>query len=207
MTRDYRDTEQYQRFAEGLHERLAATGLARAARCGGGALREDGALILRSLGREIIVSPGSFLIENSFNMWYELVLLQYLADGDGCEPMDRWMGLGNFEDGGALRGSSFDMQVREAAAEKLSDCTELQLILACRALGGVDGESMGDLTYDFLFAPHFPMRVQIWLADDEFPASAKVLVDGNAEHYLGIEAAGSAAVGLMQLIAEFAHAQ
>ncbi|MDD6786034.1 MAG: DUF3786 domain-containing protein [Eggerthellales bacterium] len=202
MTRDYRDTEQYQRFAEGLHERLEATGLVRAARCGGGALREDGALVLRSLGREIIVSPGSFLIENSFNMWYELVLLQYLADGDGCEPMDRWMGLGNFDDGGALRGSSFDMQVRDAAAKELSSFSAAEIARACRALGGEDAESMGDLTYDFLFAPHFPMRVQIWLADDEFSASAKVLVDGNAEHYLGIEAAGSAAVILMNLIAE-----
>lgn len=199
---DYRETEQYQRLAEAVHERLARIGLAEAARRGGAQLEEDGSLVMTSLGRSIRVLPESFQVEGAFNMWHELVLLQYLADGDGRQPMDRWMGLANFEDGGLVRGSSFDQEVRKIAAEHLSGRTELQLIKASRALGGEDDESMGDLTYNFLLAPHFPVQVLIWLADDEFSASAKVLVDGNAEHYLGVEAAGTVAVLLMQLLVQ-----
>ena len=202
MTNDYLESEQYQRLAAAVHERLARTGLARAARNGGGSLREDGSLVVTSFGREITISPDSFYAKGAFGMWHELVLLQDLADGDGREPQDCWMGLANFEVGGTVRGGSFDQEVRQIAAAKLSSCSELQIIRACRALGGEDAESMGDLTYNFLFAPHFPMQALIWLADDEFQASAKVLVDANAEYYLGVEAAGSLAVILMNLIAE-----
>ena len=40
----------------------------------------------------------------------------------------------------------------------------------------------------------FPIQINYWEGDDEFLPSGKVLVDENAEHYLTIEAAGSACI-------------
>lgn len=46
-----------------------------------------------------------------------------------------------------------------------------------------------------------------WEADDEFPASGKVLVDAMAEHYLEMEAAGGACSAVIQEIRKQIHCE
>ena len=44
----------------------------------------------------------------------------------------------------------------------------------------------------FHLFPNYPITVNIWWADDEFPASGKMLVNASADHYLTIEDAVTA---------------
>ena len=200
MEASYQNTPQHQRFAEAICQRLVAVGLREAAKNGGGSLSSNGLLQLNSLGRTLSVSPETFTLTGAFDMWHELVILQYLADGDGCAPAGTWMGLSDFSEGGLIRGTSFDAEIRKGAAQQLSRFSHQDLICACQAIGGVETKSPADVTFVFMLAPHLPLLAHIWLSDDEFPASAKVLVDANAEHYLGVEAAGTAASMLVDML-------
>ena len=40
-------------------------------------------------------------------------------------------------------------------------------------------------SFDFL--PYYPLWLKIWLADDEFEASGKMLLSKSADHYLTVE--------------------
>lgn len=62
----------------------------------------------------------------------------------------------------------------------------------------IDGKA--DVSVIIPYALRFPIMANYWEADDEFPASGKVLVDAMAEHYLGIEAAGGACSAVIQEI-------
>ena len=48
-------------------------------------------------------------------------------------------------------------------------------------------DSNADLCAVFPFLPRYPVIVKMWFADEEFPASGKMLVSGGADHYLTIE--------------------
>lgn len=61
-----------------------------------------------------------------------------------------------------------------------------QLEKALIALGGVP-EGKGDIAYRVNVFPFFPLRVQFWAADDEFPASLQILWDLNTLDYLHYE--------------------
>lgn len=53
--------------------------------------------------------------------------------------------------------------------------------------GAVFRDSNADLCAVFPFLPRYPVIVKMWFADEEFPASGKMLVSGGADHYLTIE--------------------
>lgn len=67
----------------------------------------------------------------------------------------------------------------------------------------VDG---GDCAYEFLFFPRLPVRLILWLADEEFPARMSFLFDRSADHHLrldGLWAVGKALANqLLQNIPE-----
>lgn len=48
--------------------------------------------------------------------------------------------------------------------------------------------------------PNYPVWLKIWFADDEFPASGRLLLDASAEHYLSIEDAVTVGELLLKLL-------
>ncbi len=59
-----------------------------------------------------------------------------------------------------------------------------------------------DMTIRFFFLPNFPLVLNLWLEDEDFPASGKVLLDAAAESVLQVEAAGTAAGVLLSMLEE-----
>jgi hypothetical protein len=57
---------------------------------------------------------------------------------------------------------------------------------AARAMGG-EPLSFGDASYSFRVFPRVWMAAVLYLADEEFPATANVLFDGATSHYLPTE--------------------
>ena len=71
---------------------------------------------------------------------------------------------------------------------------------AAAKLGGTELHEKSDLSFLFSFLPHIPIKLNLWLPDEEFPASGKVLFDASAENDLQIEAAGTAAAICLSLL-------
>ena len=63
---------------------------------------------------------------------------------------------------------------------------------ACAALGGRTSESNADYCADFALFPHVCIQLKLWFADDEFPASAKLLLSRETDHCLTMEDAVTA---------------
>lgn len=159
------------------------------------------ALLLESFGKPVRLDCETWAAQPSLEMWHHLALLQYLDGADGDVPGADWIGLSEIAGGGQSRGASFDREIDELVARNLSGAEPERIHAACRALGGrILKDARADLSAEFDFAPCWPPRLNLWFADEEFPASAKVLVNAAVSHCLGLEAAGTVAMLLVREI-------
>lgn len=88
---------------------------------------------------------------------------------------------------GMVRGGGFDRDAEKAIQTKLGKLPPEELERRCLALGAKILPSNADLCAQFSFAPNYPVWLKLWFADEEFPASGRLLLDAAAEHSLSIE--------------------
>ena len=86
----------------------------------------------------------------------------------------------------------YEKVVPAAVQEYISDCDlgilpPEELERRCRLLGAEILPSNADFCARFDFAPRYPVWLKVWFADEEFPASGRLLLDESAPHYLTIE--------------------
>lgn len=65
-----------------------------------------------------------------------------------------------------------------------------ELADACEKCGGIKTSDRGDVCYEFLSFPCIPLRLVFWDADEDFPASVKMLFDSKVTDYVHIETTG-----------------
>lgn len=152
---------------------------------------EDNQFILSGMGREIRIHYPDFSIDRELEMWYQLTLLQYMSTADGSPLSGNWIDLSRMR-GGLSRGIGFNRDITAIFENRFADITSDDFQSACLRLGGTVIAGKADVTAIIPFAPMFPVLLSYWEGDDEFQPSGKVLVDENADHYLTIEAAGTA---------------
>lgn len=46
--------------------------------------------------------------------------------------------------------------------------------------------SNADIAFLIPFLPRFPVTLKVWFADEEFPASGRLLLDASADRYLAM---------------------
>ena len=143
-------------------------------------------LSLQSLNQRLELNAGDWSVSPQPENWHYLILLHYLSIADGTPLSDEMTTFGNLKDG-LIRGTKFDRTADTALAGFLKGREPEQLKEVCRALGAVFRDSNADLCAVFPFLPRYPVIVKMWFADEEFPASGKMLVSGSADHYLTIE--------------------
>ena len=130
-------------------------------------------------------------ITDSRGMWYYLTMLQYLDTADGTPLLGKWITLSEMT-GGAARSVGFQKETDHAFARAAHKAYIKEFRQACQKIGGVLSDGKGDVCCVVYFAPRFPVMLNFWEADDEFPASVRMYVDTQAEHYLTLEGAGTA---------------
>ena len=147
---------------------------------------EEKILSLQSLNQRLEVSAEDWSVRPQPEEWHHLILLHYLSIADGTQLSDEMISFGNLKDG-LIRGTKFDRTADLALARFLKDREPEQIKAVCRSLGAGFQDSNADLCAVFPFLPRYPVAVKIWFADEEFPASGKMLVSASADHYLTIE--------------------
>ena len=152
---------------------------------------ERSELALTSLGRELRLRWPDCAVSGEIGEWHELLLLHYLHMADGAPLSQEWTGFAELRDG-MVRGGGFDRDSAERLSRMLGARTPEEVECACAALGGATVGSNADYAAIFSILPRFPIQLKLWFADDEFPASAKLLLRKGADHYLTIEDAVTA---------------
>ena len=147
---------------------------------------DGGAFGLTSLGRGVSVLYPDYRVETALPQWQLLTLLHYLDIADGTPLSSRQMTFARYRDG-MVRGGGFDRDAEPIIRDKLGKMEPARLTERCLALGAKILPSNADLCAQFDFAPRYPVWLKLWFADDEFPASGRMLVDESAAHYLTIE--------------------
>ena len=67
-------------------------------------------------------------------------------------------------------------------------------------LGAEEIQGKGDYCARIPFLPRYPLLVNIWFEDEEFPASGKLLLEAAADHYLTVEDAVTVGTLVLELL-------
>lgn len=148
--------------------------------------KENACFRLFSMGTEIHIHYPDYEITPYINEWQQLIILHYMKLADGTPLTGNWMSMREVKDG-LIRGGDFDLRCANVIRQRLSQISIEEFSEKCQKIGGKILDSNADLTVQFDFLPYYPLLLKLWFADEEFPASGKLLVDVNADHYLTIE--------------------
>ena len=179
------ENQMFSSMLRAARERLIAQSPREVARKSGASFA-DGEFSLCSLGREVCISADDCRAHPMLPEWHLLTLLHYLSGADGTPLTGRPLSFSQYP-GGMARGENFNRDVENIVREKLGKMDAAELERRCQALGARIIPSNADFCAEFSFAPCWPVWLKLWLADDEFPASGRMLVDESAAHYLTIE--------------------
>ena len=176
---------QYESMLTVARERLsrhAPEAIARRA----GVTWDGGRLTLPSLGQTVTVTVPDFAVSPELDMWHALTLLHYLDLADGAPLTGRTITFSQYKDG-LVRGGGLDRNAELIVRRDLGILPPEELERRCRSLGAELLPSNADFCARFDFAPRYPVWLKVWFADEEFPASGRLLLDESAPHYLTIE--------------------
>ena len=113
-----------------------------------------------------------------------ILMLHYLLTADGTPLASKWIAFRNLP-GGLGYDAAFQGRANLRLAHAFgSDLPGFEA--AARALGG-ERLDFGDASFCFRVLPRVWLAVVLYLADEEFSASANVLFDGAVSHYLPTE--------------------
>ena len=120
------------------------------------------------------------------------LLLYYLATSDGTALTGKWVSFADLP-GGRMYDQAFQGYTGNELVKAFDPDLE-RFKRICLAAGGTRSES-GDASFIFMALPRFPVLINYWLGDEDFPSSCKILFDASATHYLPID--GCAILGSM----------
>lgn len=151
---------------------------------------EDKAFYLDSLGQQLKITypEGEVTFRDSGqapNWEWQLVVLNYLSRANGTALTGQ---LKNYRDleGGNSFFAAFKRHSMDRICEQFGSLQPETVAKFCHILGA-EVESAGKIKAVFPFLPRFPVTLFLWLADEELSASANILFDYTANHYLHTE--------------------
>ena len=154
-----------------------------------GVTYEEGAFLVPFFGTRYQVHWPSGAIQRASDqaepdVASRILMLHYLLTADGTPLAAKWIAFRNLPG-----GMGYDAAFQGRANQRLAHAFGSNLSAfeaAARALGG-EHLDFGDASFSFRLLPRVWLAVVLYLADDEFSASANVLFDGAVSHYLPTE--------------------
>ncbi len=121
--------------------------------------------------------------------WISILIYNHLSMPGPPPPAGEWITFSSIPASHA-KDKAWSGHVEEVIAKKFSG-NVAGLKAACEKLGGRSSRVSGshDAAYEFLFFPHYPVLLLFYdaVAEENFPAQCKLLLDKTAPSYLDIE--------------------
>jgi hypothetical protein len=146
---------------------------------------------LRILNKDYAISPAKRSVklsepfpDQSPDFYLQLSALNYLIGVKDLPLIGKWTAETQFPSGPLFFRGSHKMPTHKL--EKVFGRNPDGFASLSLSLGGkkVDG---GDCAFDFFFFPRLPVRLILWLADEEFPARMIFLFDRSADQHLKLD--------------------
>jgi hypothetical protein len=113
-----------------------------------------------------------------------ILILHYLLNADGTPLADAWAAFRELP-GGRVYDAAFRRRANLRLAQAFGHDLD-SFVAAAESLGGTR-LNYGDASFLFPMFPRLRLAAVLYLAGEEFPASANVLFDAAASHYLPTE--------------------
>ncbi len=121
--------------------------------------------------------------------WISILIYNHLCMPDPPKPTGEWITFGSIPASHA-KDKAWAGHVEEVIAKHFDGKIDA-LKAACEKFGGVPATISGshDAAYEFRFFPHYPVLLLFYdaVAEENFPAQCKLLLDKTAPRYLDIE--------------------
>jgi hypothetical protein len=153
-------------------------------------LETDGSLTVPFLIWRYRVDPGRRLIEplstdaREVSADLGLLLLFYLVHAKSTPLEGRWVSEFDLPGGALFFRGPHRFRTDDLAERFGRDLEGFDEV--CRRTGGVRIE-LGDSAFKFQVLPRVPAAAVLWRADEEFPASAKLLLDASVKEHLPLD--------------------
>ncbi|NOZ86144.1 MAG: DUF3786 domain-containing protein [Deltaproteobacteria bacterium] len=176
------------------------------ARTGTKYCHDSAVYLLQMLGRIAVVTPGRATAlwrgpdgaEAPMTTELALSALFYLLKCPaGLQPASEWVSEKELKGGLYLFQGTHELPLSLLAEAFGRDSRAL--LKAGQTLGGSRVE-VGDVAVQVPALPKLPIRIVVWLEDDEFPASAKMLFPANADKTLPLDILYGLACDVCRLI-------
>jgi hypothetical protein len=146
---------------------------------------------LRILNRNYDISPedknlkpvGSFP-DPSHDFYLLLSAVNYLIGAKNLPLIGKWTAETEFPSGPLFFRGPHKMPVLKL--EKFFGRDQDRFTSRSLSIGGKKVYG-GDCAFEFFFFPRLPVRLILWLADEEFPARMIFLFDRSADHHLKLD--------------------
>jgi len=151
--------------------------------------KDRGVYLVTSMEREYEVDPAACEIrapdeERPVSVELGLLILFYLLKAQDVPLSGKWVSELDLAGGSMFFRGPHIIRNQEVAGRYGRDAEGFSE--ACRGLGGEPVE-MGDAAFKIRVLPRVPVIVVLWLADEEFDASAKLLMDSTIEKHLPLD--------------------
>lgn len=154
-------------------------------------LEKEQAFTFTSLGQSITVDYPSCQVhftkggEKPALSW-QLAILHYLVTADGVPLSGKWVPFREYERHVA-HPTVFEHDTGQVLVDRLGNKPAAKILEACGALGADIEKSSADVCAVFHLLPRFPIKLNLWLSDEELPGSGGLLFDSRSAHYLPVE--------------------
>ena len=152
---------------------------------------ETKSFCLKILNRDYYIFPANRCVrfaesfpEQPPDFYLQLAAINYLIGVKDLPLTGQWMAGTQFPSGPLFFRGPHKMPTHKL--EKVFGRSENGFASRSLSFGGkkVDG---GDCAFEFLFFPRLPVRLLLWLADEEFPARMVFLFDRSANQHLRLD--------------------
>ncbi len=152
-----------------------------------GAELKDGALIIKCIGREFIVSPdGEIITRGHMTPWIKILLLHYIRTAGKGSLSGKWVSYGELK-AGMVKASSFQRDCEEPLRELFDKNFEGAAVILNR-LGAERREDFPTKRAWHLFLlPKIPVIILYWPKEEEFESKVKIIFDSTADRFLDSE--------------------
>ncbi len=115
----------------------------------------------------------------------QIVILNYLSRSDGTPLSYEYVTYRGLE-GGSVYYDAFYRSAIKPLARVFGDSPQ-EFAAAAALFGGIQVQRGSGTAIVLFFLPRVPLLFQLWPGDEEFSASANILFDATANHYLHTE--------------------
>ncbi len=181
----------YEQILRSLQTKIQALDFEKAAAQFGAVLADPDTLEIVFLNKTFRVTKGKVVDESGQEPrpWISILIYNHLCMPDPPLPDGEWITFGSVPASHAKDKAWAGHVEEEIARHFVGNVSGLKA--ACERLGGRPAKTPGthDAAYEFRFFPHYPVLLLFddAVAEENFPAQCRILLDKTAPKYLDIE--------------------